>query len=67
MGVSTENSALAKAQEENARAISDIKKALTTAGIPENEIKTADYSIHPQYDYVEGRQVLKTTGLSICF
>ncbi|RWR13533.1 SIMPL domain-containing protein [Siminovitchia fortis] len=59
LGVSTENSALAKAQEENARAISDIKKALTTAGIPENEIKTADYSIHPQYDYVEGRQVFK--------
>lgn len=60
LGVSTENRALAVAQQENARSISNIKKALNQAGIQESDIQTIDYSIHPQYDYVEGRQVFRT-------
>ncbi|RST61078.1 DUF541 domain-containing protein [Siminovitchia terrae] len=59
LGVSTESLTLAQAQEENARAISNIKKAFTKAGIPENAIKTDDYSIYPQHDYVEGQQVFR--------
>lgn len=59
LGVSIENVALAKAQEDTAKAVANIIEAFAKAGIPENEVKTVDYSIHPQYDYVEGRQVFK--------
>jgi len=59
LGVSTNNRNLAQAQEENARAISNIKKTLIQMGISEKQIKTIDYSIYPQYDFVEGKQVFK--------
>ncbi|VEF46554.1 outer membrane protein CC2294 [Bacillus freudenreichii] len=60
LGVSTENALLSVAQEENARAISNIKKALMSAGIQDSDVQTIDYSIHPQYDYVEGKQIFRS-------
>lgn len=59
LGVSTESLTLTKAQEENARTILGIETAFSKAGIPENAIKTDDYSIYPQYDYVDGQQVFR--------
>lgn len=60
LGVSTSNRILAQALEENARAISTIKAALIRMGILEKEIKTIDYSIYPQYDFVDGQQVFRS-------
>lgn len=59
LGVSKESRALAKAQEENTKIIFDIKNALKQSGIYESDIQTSDFSIHPQYDYVDGRQVFR--------
>lgn len=60
LGASTENTSLSVAQKENARAISNIKNALIREGIQESDIQTIDYSIHPQYDYVEGQQIFRS-------
>lgn len=59
LGASTEDRELAKAQEENAAIISRVQRALRGAGIPEDRIQTTDYSIFPQYDYIEGKQVFR--------
>ncbi|MCJ8008313.1 SIMPL domain-containing protein [Lederbergia wuyishanensis] len=60
LGASTENKELRLAQEENAKIISDIKKALNKMGITDKQIQTKDYFIYPQYDYVEGKQEFRT-------
>ncbi|MBU8879344.1 SIMPL domain-containing protein [Bacillus sp. FJAT-29790] len=59
LGVSTEDKQLMKAQEDNATKISKIKKTLNHLGIPDEQIRTVNYSISPQYDYVEGKQVFR--------
>jgi len=56
LGAVTEDISLEAAQRENAEIISAIKSALNTAGIPDNGIQTINYSIFPQYDYVDGKQ-----------
>ncbi|MBS4202085.1 SIMPL domain-containing protein [Bacillus sp. FJAT-49732] len=60
LGASTENKELRPAQEENTKIISEIKKALNKMGITDKQIQTKDYSIYPQYDYVEGKQEFRT-------
>ncbi|MCX7924072.1 MAG: SIMPL domain-containing protein [Clostridia bacterium] len=59
LGVSTENIQLSVAQEENAQKITDIINTLKRLGIPSKDIQTQNYSISPQYDYIEGKQVLR--------
>ena len=59
LGVSTEDQTLVKAQENNAIIISKIRKALNQIGITDEQMKTIDYSISPQYDYTEGKQVFR--------
>ncbi|MBW8348804.1 SIMPL domain-containing protein [Bacillus sp. IITD106] len=60
LGVSTENKILQLAQEENAVMITKIKRALNQMGIEDKQIKTVDYSIFPQYDFVDGKQEFRT-------
>ncbi|GLB58155.1 SIMPL domain-containing protein [Cytobacillus sp. NCCP-133] len=59
LGVSTEDQVLQKAQENNSKAIASIKNALNGIGIADKHIQTADYSIFPQYDFVDGSQIFR--------
>lgn len=59
LGVVTENEQLTKALEENSRIINNIKKALRDLGIEEEQIQTFNYSIFPQYDFIDGKQVFR--------
>ncbi|MGN7178076.1 hypothetical protein BK139_09375 [Paenibacillus sp. FSL R5-0490] len=59
LGVLTEDQELQKAQEQNAAAISNVKKALNAIGITDKQIQTADFSIFPQYDFVDGKQIFR--------
>ncbi|MCM3112479.1 SIMPL domain-containing protein [Lederbergia lenta] len=59
LGVSTEDASLMQSQENNAMAITKVKQALNQIGITNENMKTIDYSIYPQYDYEEGKQVFR--------
>jgi uncharacterized protein len=59
LGVLTEDKELLKAQEQNAAAISSVKKALNAIGITDQQIKTSDFTIFPQYDFVDGKQIFR--------
>ncbi|PKG24221.1 SIMPL domain-containing protein [Niallia nealsonii] len=56
LGVINEDTELTKAQQKNASLIQQITQALIDQGISKEHIQTADYSIYPQYDYVDNIQ-----------
>ncbi|MYL18705.1 DUF541 domain-containing protein [Halobacillus litoralis] len=56
LGVATEGTNLTSVQNENASTISRVKSRLMAAGVEEENIQTSDYSVYPQYDYVDGKQ-----------
>jgi uncharacterized protein len=58
-GVSAESSSLAEAQAEAAQTIASIKAGLIRIGIPEENIQTKDYSVFPQYDFQDGKQIFR--------
>lgn len=67
--VSSEKSTVAAAQAEATSKINAVDKYLKDAGVEEKDIQTSDYSVNPQYDYVQqactngycpgGKQVLR--------
>lgn len=59
LGATTEGVVLEKAQQENAKIINEIISSLKEIGIPNEQIQTKNYSIFPQYDFVEGKQIFK--------
>ncbi len=59
LGVSTENPGLTLAQEQNTQTMNKVIQGLIAAGIPQKDIQTQSYTIDPQYDYVEGRQIFR--------
>lgn len=59
IGIVTEETSLEQAQQKNAFAVSEIKDALIALGINEEDIQTIDYSIFPQYDYIDGKQIFR--------
>ncbi|MEC2055267.1 SIMPL domain-containing protein [Peribacillus psychrosaccharolyticus] len=59
LGVRTENIDPATAQQENALIVANVLKAMTSLGIPDDQIKTTDYRIEPQYDYQDGKEVFR--------
>lgn len=56
LGVVTEGTNLTSVQNENASTVSRVKSRLMAAGVEEENIQTSDYSVYPQYDYVDGKQ-----------
>jgi uncharacterized protein len=58
-GASAESSSLAEAQSEVAQTIARIKDALIRIGIPAESIQTRDYSVFPQYDFQDGKQIFR--------
>ncbi|KAB2338481.1 DUF541 domain-containing protein [Cytobacillus depressus] len=59
LGISTEDSQLEKAQREIAEAIEKIKNGINSIGISDDQIRTINYSIYPQYDYIDGKQTFR--------
>ena len=59
LGVITENKDLAAAQSENAQHTTNVIETIVKMGIPRENIQTKDYHIYPQYDYIEGKQILR--------
>lgn len=59
LGVTTDKPTTIEAQSANSNAINNIIAAIKKDDIKDEDIKTADYSINPKYDYD------KTTGASV--
>ena len=57
VGVFTQKASARQAQQENARTMSAVMAAVTRAGIRQEDIKTAQYSVYPSYGYKESRVV----------
>ncbi len=57
IGVQTENKSVSTAQKENAKKMNGIIEKIKSFGVASEDIKTSNYTIYPQYDYVNGRQV----------
>ncbi|MSR70573.1 DUF541 domain-containing protein [Candidatus Kaiserbacteria bacterium] len=51
--VSSKKATVAAAQEDATAKINAVTKYLTDAGIDKKDIQTTDYSVNPQYDYVQ--------------
>ncbi|MGP4073570.1 SIMPL domain-containing protein [Piscibacillus sp. B03] len=56
LGVVTRDESLQVAQRQNADLINQVIRSLMNEGVARQDIQTVDYSIQPQYDYVDGVQ-----------
>jgi uncharacterized protein len=59
LGVETMGNEVSAAQAENARLSTAVVQAIKQMGVDEKDIKTSNYSIAPEYDYVEGNRVFR--------
>ncbi|ABR34086.1 MULTISPECIES: SIMPL domain-containing protein [Clostridium] len=59
VGVITEDLQLEVAQEENAKITQEVINSIRALGIPLKNIQTENYSIRPNYDYINGKQVFR--------
>lgn len=57
IGVMTEKKTVAEAQKENTTKMNAIIAKIKEFGVASEDIKTTNYSIYPQYDWVDNRQV----------
>ena len=56
LGVITKNEDVVMAQDENKNIMDQVIKGLVDDGVSKTEIKTIQYTVVPQYDYIEGKQ-----------
>ena len=59
LGVSAEKASVEEAREVAASAMTDVIETLKANNIAENDIRTENFSIHPQYDYTDNGRVLR--------
>jgi uncharacterized protein YggE len=59
MGVMTEDRELLPAQQQNSLSVNTVIGSLLSNGIPKEKIKTFDYRIDSEYDFVEGKQIFR--------
>lgn len=64
LGAITENISLTAAQTENAKTVSSIIDALLKLNIPQEHIQTTHYSITPQYNYEDGKQIFRNYNVT---
>ena len=64
LGVSVLRKTVAQAREDAASAMTAVVKSLKTNGVAEDDIKTKNFSIYPQYDYTEAGRVLRGYNVS---
>lgn len=57
--VRTEGKEVSEAQQENAVIMNRVITSLVALNIPREAIQTTAYTISPNYDYIEGRQVFR--------
>lgn len=67
IGVIVENKDLKVAQAESIEKANRILDTLRRMGIKERDIKTENYTITPEYDYIEGKQVFRTYKITNTF
>lgn len=63
LGITVSRSTVKAAQEEANRVINKITDGLKKLGVAEKDIKTTNYSLHPDYDWTEGKQ--RVTGYQV--
>lgn len=59
VGLMTERSDVASAQKENTEKMNRLIKSLKALGVEDKDIQTSYYNIYPQYDWPNGKQVLR--------
>lgn len=59
LGVSVEKETVAEAREDAASAMTALIETLKANAIDDNDINTENFSIYPQYNYIEGIRVLR--------
>lgn len=59
VGIVTQHANAATAQDENNKQMAALTDAMKKLGIADADLKSANYSVYPQYDYNNGRQELK--------
>ncbi|MBL4935304.1 SIMPL domain-containing protein [Clostridium sp. YIM B02515] len=59
LGIMTQNKNLADAQSQNSEISNKVLNALLNLGIEDKDIKTENFSISPEYDYVDGKQIFR--------
>ncbi|MBZ4665872.1 SIMPL domain-containing protein [Mahella sp.] len=59
MGVQTEDKDAKTAQTQNAQKMDAVMKKLKTLGISDDDIKTSQYNVFPQYDYNDDKSTLR--------
>lgn len=57
--VSTVNKQVSVAQEQNAEIMNQVIQSMLQLGIPRENIRTVSYTVSPQYDYVDGKQIFR--------
>lgn len=60
LGLSVEKSKVADAQAENSKTMNSLFEKLLALGIDKKDTKTVNYTIYPNYDYPNGKQVLRS-------
>lgn len=59
LGVITEDKDIISASEENARRMNKVISKLKDMGIKEKDIRTQNYNINKDYDYIDGKEVFR--------
>lgn len=59
LGVSTERNSVKEARAEAADAMQKVLDSIKNNGVAEEDIQTQQFSIQPQYDYINGERVLR--------
>ncbi len=67
IGVVVENKDLSVAQAQSIEKANKILDTLKRMGIKERDIQTENYTITPEYDYIEGKQVFRTYKITNTF
>ncbi len=59
MGMVAEAKTVVEAQKKNTEVMNKLIASLKNLGVEEKDIQTANYNVYPQYDYTDGKSVLK--------
>jgi uncharacterized protein YggE len=59
LGVMTESRELLQAQKQNSLTVNNVIQSLLSNGILKEKMKTFDYRIDSEYDFVEGKQIFR--------
>ncbi len=64
LGTTVERKTVAEAQQENTRIMNQLHAKLAESGIDKKDVQTTAYNVYPNYDWVDGRQRLRSYTVS---